>query len=562
MTSAPSPDLLRQQAQAAAQRGNLGEARRILEQGLAHHPSNAPLANSAGHFAMQAGDPEAAVRHFTRALELAPATLEFAVNAAIALGRLERHREALDLLIGHEGNGTGDPRYCSARANAERAVHDLGAAAQWYERCIALQPSHARALHGRARIALERCEGDAVSRFEQALAANNTDPEAWLGLAEALDAAGEQARARDLATQLVTQAPHWVAALRLLAQLRLEAVEADFAAHFAAAERMRPTDAGLARAHVAVLEGHDLFAQALEVASAAARRMPDDEGLALLEAVQAGVAGDDGLADAIFARLTLDTPERWIQEARHRLHLQQYDRAGELLDRMIAQDPDHISAWALRDCLWRLAGDPRADWLHGQKGLVQLQPLPDGAALLKEVVPVLHRLHDSAAFPLGQSLRGGTQTRGNLFDRTEPEIAHLHTALVEALENYRAALPPADPDHPLLRYRDAPWAITGSWSVRLAAGGDYHAAHLHPQGLISSASYLELPMDLGEGDAREGWIELGRPAPDLRLDLEPLYQVQPQLAHLALFPSTLYHGTRPFGAGQRMTVAIDITRAG
>jgi hypothetical protein len=62
----------------------------------------------------------------------------------------------------------------------------------------------------------------------------------------------------------------------------------------------------------------------------------------------------------------------------------------------------------------------------------------------------------------------------------------------------------------------------------------------------------------GGGDPQAGWLELGRPPPDLRLDLPPLYAIEPNPRQCALFPSTLYHGTRRFTAGRRMTVAIDI----
>ncbi len=55
-----------------------------------------------------------------------------------------------------------------------------------------------------------------------------------------------------------------------------------------------------------------------------------------------------------------------------------------------------------------------------------------------------------------------------------------------------------------------------------------------------------------------GHIELGRPPPKLRIDLEPRYTLRPIPGYLALFPSTLYHGTRPFSDGRRMTVAFDV----
>jgi hypothetical protein len=34
--------------------------------------------------------------------------------------------------------------------------------------------------------------------------------------------------------------------------------------------------------------------------------------------------------------------------------------------------------------------------------------------------------------------------------------------------------------------------------------------------------------------------------------------IQPRPGLLALFPSTLFHGTRPFRAGERLTAAFDV----
>ncbi|NBC88460.1 MAG: hypothetical protein GVX90_03010, partial [Alphaproteobacteria bacterium] len=119
---------------------------------------------------------------------------------------------------------------------------------------------------------------------------------------------------------------------------------------------------------------------------------------------------------------------------------------------------------------------------------------------------------------------------------------------------------------PLLRHRETPWRLLGSWSVRLAGsgsgGGDYHTAHIHPQGILSSALYLVVPEEahapVAEGARPPGWLEIGRPPPDLGLDLPPLTTIEPREGHLALFPSTLYHGTTPFGSAERMTVAFDV----
>ena len=75
--------------------------------------------------------------------------------------------------------------------------------------------------------------------------------------------------------------------------------------------------------------------------------------------------------------------------------------------------------------------------------------------------------------------------------------------------------------------------------------------------IISSALYLVVPEE-AHSDGQNGWLEVGRPAPDLRLDLEPIKAIEPRAGYLALFPSTAYHGTTPFASAERMTVAFDV----
>ncbi|WP_366080167.1 putative 2OG-Fe(II) oxygenase [Sphingomonas sp.] len=86
-------------------------------------------------------------------------------------------------------------------------------------------------------------------------------------------------------------------------------------------------------------------------------------------------------------------------------------------------------------------------------------------------------------------------------------------------------------------------------------GGGHHSAHVHPHGWISSALYVALPDQLPGTD---GWLELGSPPSDLGLDLPPTQLVEPRPCRLVLFPSWLWHGTRPFGAGERLTIAFDV----
>ena len=75
-------------------------------------------------------------------------------------------------------------------------------------------------------------------------------------------------------------------------------------------------------------------------------------------------------------------------------------------------------------------------------------------------------------------------------------------------------------------------------------------------GWFSSALYIVLPPDLGREQA--GWLTLGEPPPELGLGLAPARLIEPKPGRLALFPSTMWHGTKPFAEGERMTVAFDV----
>jgi hypothetical protein len=75
-------------------------------------------------------------------------------------------------------------------------------------------------------------------------------------------------------------------------------------------------------------------------------------------------------------------------------------------------------------------------------------------------------------------------------------------------------------------------------------------------GWLSSAFYVVLPDDLGKDKA--GWLTLGEPQAQLGVDVSPHRFIEPKPGTLALFPSWMWHGTRKFDEGERITVAFDI----
>ncbi|MBA2466314.1 MAG: tetratricopeptide repeat protein [Sphingomonas sp.] len=546
------------EAVAAARSGDGPRAVLLFDRALAAAPRDASVLSSAGTFFSQRGDHAHAITLFERAVAADPQAAEPLVNLAILLTGAGRAGEALDFLRPRQRQLDGSARYWSVRANAERSSGDKRAALASYRRAAELDSTNPRAIEGRARLALETGL-DAREYYQLAIAAAPNSPTAIMGYGQALEAEGEAAGARAIAERLVDQSPGWIDGLEWLAQLRWGAGERDeFTSHYQQAARRAPTAAVYA-SWCHMLQGVDRFAEAAEVAATARTALGDSPPLALLEANHASEAGDDERAAAIFARLPMESSEKWLSEARHCLRTAEAEQAEQLTARVLAESPDSVSAWALRDIAWRLLGDPRHQWLHGQEGLVRPLTLEIDDHQLAAAVAFLDALHDKSTMPVGQSVRDGSQTRGGLLDRHEPEVRVIEERFQEAVEHYRQGLPPADESHPLLRYRNIQWRFAGSWSIRVFGGGR-HREHIHSKGLVSSAAYFVVP-PATDADPQAGWLELGRPPSDLRIELPPLFSFAPIPGTCALFPSTLFHGTRPFPEGKRMTVAVDVHAA-
>ena len=550
----PHPVVLHLLGLVEAKRGAAAEAKRAFEAALKLAPRDAQVHSNYANFLADQGEAEEALTHYQRALQATPGFHDARYNRALLLQKLGRCDQALADLDRVAAARPGDAKVQSARGSVLRDLGRLGEAAEAYEAALAAEPKRAVAAIGRARVAMERGEEKAADHYRRALALRPGDPELTLDLAEALEIEGDPAAVPTLAAA-VAQRPIWANGQKTLARMRWEAGEGRaFTRDIESALETSPGSVDLWVALASALAEADLNAEAADAAARGRAAVGDEPALLLLEAIRASEAGQIDRADRLFAMLAPGGESRDRLEARHRIRTGQYGEAAALLDRSLAQEPWDIGSWALRGVLWRLTGDERASWLLEQPGFVDARHLPLDPAQLETIAARLRGLHRTRAHPIGQSLRGGTQTRGNLFERGEPEIVQLRAAIEEAIGEYWQRLPPADAAHPLLRHREARPFITGSWSVRLTGGG-FHIAHFHPQGALSSACYLVVPT---AEQPMDGWLELGGPPWGLDVSLEPLVRIEPVPGRMALFPSYLFHGTRPFPAGERLTVAFDV----
>jgi hypothetical protein len=206
-------------------------------------------------------------------------------------------------------------------------------------------------------------------------------------------------------------------------------------------------------------------------------------------------------------------------------------------------------------------GDERDEVLNGYEDFIRVFDLepPAGYSDMKsfnaELLDCLKPMHPPVREYLRQSLRGGTQTRDDLFGAGHPLVEKLQIRIKEAVGRYIADLE-TDNDHPFLSRRQNGFRFTGSWSSCLRDGG-FHINHLHPGGWISSCYYIDLPEVVKDETGRQGWIKFGEPSFEVGLPVRRA--IQPAVGRLVLFPSYMWHGTVPFHDNRaRTTIAFDI----
>ena len=435
-----------------------------------------------------------------------------------------------------------------------RALDQHQSALDAFSKAARLNPADARIAHGYARVALE-AGLDACPLFDAALRLDRGG-DVLLGRTAARFASGDGPAALDELALLLDRHPNWAKGHLHWAQLAAMVGRADEAtATVDRALGANPTNDQLWLAAVDIETKAGRLAAAARRADAATAAVGDASAFSLLRAAALSDAGESGLAVAAFQKL--GEPHdigHAIHLARHFIRSGQAAALASLADRWMAGDAAH-QFWPYASIAWRQSGDPRWQWLEGDERLVSVIDLLPRLPELPRFARTLHKLHDGSGRYLDQSVRGGTQTDGPLLSRIDPDIAALRTAIVHAVETYVAQLPPIDPSHPMLKFRrDQRIRFAGSWSVRLSAAG-HHSNHVHPEGWASSAFYVALPDQL---DGNAGWLTLGEPQAELATGLPALRLIEPKVGQLVLFPSMMWHGTVPFEAGRRMTVAFDV----
>lgn len=455
-----------------------------------------------------------------------------------------------------------EPNHDSAAARAQglalRGVQQYGAAADLFAGATTRFPNDPALAFGLAqtRYELGYPAADLFARA-QVLAPGNLDITRNHALALISERQIEPARAL-LAVQL-TARPDWLAGHKVLATLNWTSGDrAHFSDHLATACRAQPGNAALWLAWFGNLAQARDWPGALAVLAEAERHLG---AVAAIQVSRLFVAVESGAPDAdqlITATAQFRGDVSSLCRIRHALRRGDPARA-EAESLALTGGPSAMLFWPYLSLAWRLQNDARAEWLDQPDRLVRYFDSGVSAAELTELAQLLRSLHITAAPYLEQSVRNGTQTDRSVLLRHEAPLQQAKSRLLDLIRDYVDALPPPDPAHPLLGAPRGELLIEGSWSVRLTRQG-HNVPHTHALGWLSTAFYVALPDAMQLGATPAGHIAFGTPPPELGLALEPYCTIAPAPGRLAIFPSTMWHSTVPFEAGERLVIAFDIRR--
>lgn len=486
----------------------------------------------------------------------APADLQDLLLTALDLRLQDEAVACIEPMV--QAGHRGDPHLWQLLGLAEQARHNAAEASVAFAKAAALAPRDAKIAHGLAITSLE-AGLPAVAPFEAALRLAPGTSALLIGLASARLAEGDGEGALVHLRAVLAANPAWRDGHLAFARIAASgSTGVDPIESLVTALRHSPRDSGLWAMVLQVLMQAQEYGRALEAVGKAREHTGDTLEWRRAEAICRSELGDPGTAMQLFAGLPLlDRAAILIHPIRALIRLERFDDALALAERKVSAE-EEVGLWPYRALLWRLLDDPRWAWLEGDPRLVGIYDIDPARVDIEALAAALRPLHQRSGTPIDQSVRKGTQTDGFLLARAEPQVRALREELRRLVAQHIAHLPPEDPRHPTLSPARGGFDFAGAWSVRLTGGGGHHDDHVHPLGWFSSALYVAVPEAAalgGEPDA--GWLTLGE-CRTLVPKFEGFRKIAPKPGRLVLFPSTLWHGTRPFAEGERMTVAFDV----
>lgn len=557
----------------ARQGGHWQSAHDLMRRSLAVHPGQPHVWNNLANTLEDMGQSDAALECLSQALKLQPGYAEAHYNRArllFAAGRQAAARDAAEKSIEH-GGPTPPARYWQLLAQVVDGLDGPLAALGILTQGTDSATTTAELIHDEA-VLLQRLgrHEQALIRHERALAMGLKAVDAHYNRGNTLQSLGRMAEAEGAYFCALNEAPHHELTHFDLARLRWRQGRQDWMDVLTEAIVSAPNTVGLERTAALFALKAQLWWRAEDLNQARAAfqaaweldpRAQYRDGMARC-AVRMGTARE-GLAlhqEAI--RLEPQDATLQASYASSLIVAGRLDQARQPVAKALALEPLDQYAWALMTLVMRKCDPDKASALLSPE-LMRVVDLPappghrDMFAFNQALAAELVAQHHDRQAPVDQTLRGGTQTLGTLFDQNLPLVSALRTMISPAIDAFVQQLG-RDATHPLLGRNTGQWHYTDSWSSRLHSRGR-HTNHVHPHGWISAVYYVQVPDVCADSDSKQGWLRFGEPDLDMAHSFGPTAAVQPKPGRLVLFPSYWWHGTAPFeSAESRMTIAFDV----
>lgn len=514
------------------------------------------------------GDAERSLRH---ALALQPEHAPAATNLAYILLSQGQPEAALHLLDPFIRLGARDAELLMVQGQALLAVRRFGDAIAVFEQLVRHAPGHTNGIVGLASALVEAGEhARAKELMQRVVGTQAAPPEAHFVLAHALMSGGDTTTAiAELRTAVHMQPGYVSAQLDLCRLVWLQTGNTESAsAELDAALQQQPALSSIRVLKAKLLENSGALDAAISVLEAG---LGFGSGMLELTTAIAQVAIKCNPQTAIrYAEDALRlAPGNHAALAAYCAALLGTDRAAEAAEaaaKLHAARPTDCYFMALQACAFRALGDPRYNVLYDYAFVFpQYIDVPPGwtsrAAYLADLAQELRALHGFRAHPINQSLRLGTQADLDFSTAPGPALRAFPNAIDGPIRRYMAHLGTGTDE--FRRRNNGRYQLNGAWSVRLRPHG-FHVNHVHPDGWLSSACYIELP-DGMDSTTHAGWIQFGQPGFLTSPVLAAEHFVRPEPGLLALFPSYMWHGTVPFDGtadSRRMTIAFDVIPGG
>lgn len=514
-----------------------------------------------------------AERYYVEALLLNPRYVEAQRNLAICYQAQLRFKDAISSYRQTIELAKNDVSSINGIADCLRFLGDFDAAYDHYQLALSIDPKRAKSWHNLGvNHHLAGQLNEAIHCYRTAFEVSPNTPEIAQSFALSLYENGEVSAAVSVFTQALSVNPQNV---ELHERFNAMLWETEYAGQFGdsyevAIQRLSNADQ-VVLSYTSMLYKTGRVEQAKNVINGVSLSEKNtSEVLSLKGKMDAELGGYDSAYGYFEQSLALQFSNDVAQQmVKLNIILRRYGLAQNLLSNLLERTPHCQLTWAFQSLVWRLSGDARYKWLCDYQRFVGAYQLktPAGYASLDEflikVSEVLGTMHRTKNQPLEQTLRNGTQTSARLLHSTNPVLVDLKEGFATIVRSYIDNLPD-DSEHPFLSRKSSDFEFSGSWSVRLRPNG-FHVNHVHPEGWLSSSSYIAIPASMGSDSelksSNHGHIKFGESP--LQLAERELVELtlEPKLGMVVLFPSYFWHGTIPFDGEQydvRLTAPFDV----